>query len=84
MVAIHGFVSAVVYGASDFLGGLASRRMSALLASFIGFVVATVVATVALLIERPVWSTEAVVLGALAGVAGSIGTWALYASPSDR
>ena len=79
MVAILGFVSAVVYGASDFLGGLASRRMSALLASFIGFVVATVVTTVALLIERPVWSVEAVVLGALAGVAGSIGTWALYA-----
>jgi drug/metabolite transporter (DMT)-like permease len=79
MVAILGFVSAVVYGASDFLGGLASRRMSALLASFIGFIVATIVTAVALLIERPVWSTEAVVLGALAGVAGSIGTWALYA-----
>jgi drug/metabolite transporter (DMT)-like permease len=79
MVAILGFVSAVVYGASDFLGGLASRRMSALLASFIGFGVATIVTTVALLIERPVWSVEAVVLGAIAGVAGSIGTWALYA-----
>ena len=79
MVAILGFVSAVVYGASDFLGGLAARRMSALLASFIGFLVATVVTVVALLIERPVWSVEAVVLGALAGVAGSIGTWALYA-----
>ena len=79
MVAILGFVSAVVYGASDFLGGLASRRMSALLASFIGFVVATVVTTIAVLIERPVWSPEAVVLGAIAGVAGSIGTWALYA-----
>jgi drug/metabolite transporter (DMT)-like permease len=79
MVAILGFVSAVVYGASDFLGGLASRRMSALLASFIGFLVATVVTAVALLIERPVWSTEAVVLGSIAGVAGSIGIWALYA-----
>jgi drug/metabolite transporter (DMT)-like permease len=79
MVAILGFVSAVVYGASDFLGGLASRRMSALLASFIGFAVALAVTAVALVIEQPVWSTEAVVLGAIAGVAGSIGTWALYA-----
>jgi drug/metabolite transporter (DMT)-like permease len=79
VVAILGFVSAVVYGASDFLGGLASRRMSALLASFIGFSVAFVVTTVAILIERPVWSVEAVVLGALAGIAGSIGTAALYA-----
>jgi drug/metabolite transporter (DMT)-like permease len=79
MVAILGFVSAVVYGASDFLGGLASRRMSALLASFLGFMVAVVVSAVAVLIEQPVWSTDAVVLGAIAGVAGSIGTWALYA-----
>jgi drug/metabolite transporter (DMT)-like permease len=79
MVAILGFVSAVVYGASDFLGGLASRRMSALLASVLGFVVAAVVSAVAVLIEQPVWSADAVVLGALAGVAGSVGTWALYA-----
>lgn len=79
MVAILGFVSAVVYGASDFLGGLASRRISALLASFIGFAVAFVVTAVALVIEQPVWSTDAVVLGALAGIAGSIGTAALYA-----
>lgn len=79
MVAILGFVSAVVYGASDFLGGLAARRMSALLASFLGFVVAAVVSAVAVLIEQPVWSADAVVLGALAGVAGSVGTWALYA-----
>lgn len=79
MVAILGFVSAVVYGASDFLGGLASRRMSALLASFVGFVVATVVSAVAVVIEQPVWSVDAVVLGAIAGVAGSIGTLALYA-----
>lgn len=79
MVAILGFVSAIVYGASDFLGGLASRRMSALLASFLGFLVAVIVSAVAVVIEQPVWSTDAVVLGAIAGVAGSVGTWALYA-----
>jgi drug/metabolite transporter (DMT)-like permease len=79
MVAVLGFVSAVVYGASDFLGGLASRRMTAILASFVGFSVAFVVTAVAIVIEQPVWSMEAVVLGALAGIAGSIGTAALYA-----
>jgi drug/metabolite transporter (DMT)-like permease len=79
MVAVLGFVSAVVYGASDFLGGLASRRMSALLASGLGFLVAVVVSAVAVVIEQPVWSADAVVLGAIAGVAGSVGTLALYA-----
>jgi drug/metabolite transporter (DMT)-like permease len=79
MVAILGFVSAVVYGGSDFLGGLASRRMTAILASFIGFTVAFVVTAVAIVIEQPVWSMDAVALGALAGIAGSIGTAALYA-----
>jgi drug/metabolite transporter (DMT)-like permease len=53
--------------------------MSALLASFVGFVVAAVVSAVAVLIEQPVWSVDAVVLGAVAGVAGSVGTLALYA-----
>lgn len=79
-VAVLGFVSALLYGASDFLGGLASRRMSALLASTLGFGVAIVVAGVAVLVTNPVWSTEAVVLGIVAGICGSIGTWALYAA----
>lgn len=79
MVAILGLVSALLYGASDFLGGIASRRMSPLLASALAFAVAVVVGGVALAIERPVWSTDAVALGAVAGVLGAIGTWALYA-----
>jgi drug/metabolite transporter (DMT)-like permease len=79
-VAVLGFVSALLYGASDFLGGLASRRMTSLLASTLGFGVAVVVAGVAVLVTNPVWSTEAVVLGIVAGACGAIGTWALYAA----
>jgi drug/metabolite transporter (DMT)-like permease len=79
-VALLGFVSALLYGASDFLGGLASRRMTSLLASTIGFLVAVAVAGIAVLVTNPVWSTEAVVLGVVAGVCGAIGTWALYAA----
>ena len=79
-VAVLGFVSALLYGASDFLGGLASRRMTSLLASALGFGVAVVVAGVAVLVTAPVWSAEAVMLGIVAGVCGSIGTWALYAA----
>jgi drug/metabolite transporter (DMT)-like permease len=79
-VALLGFVSALLYGASDFLGGLASRRISSLLASTIGFLVAVVVAGVAVLATNPVWSAEAVVLGVVAGACGAVGTWALYAA----
>ncbi|WP_395641006.1 GRP family sugar transporter [Pseudolysinimonas sp.] len=79
-VAVLGFVSALLYGASDFLGGLASRRMTPLLASTLGFGVAIVVAGVAVLVTDPVWSREAVVLGIIAGACGAIGTWALYAA----
>ena len=80
MAAILGFLSAVIYGASDFLGGLASRRMSALLVSFVTFLVALVAVGVGVLIEQPVWSTQAVVAGVIAGVSGTIGQWAFFAA----
>ncbi len=79
MVAVLGLVSALLYGASDFLGGIAARRISPLLSSALAFAVAVAVGGVALAIERPVYSDDAVALGAVAGVLGAIGTWALYA-----
>lgn len=79
MVAVLGLVSALLYGASDFLGGIAARRISPLLSSALAFAVAVVVGGVALAVERPVFSDDAVVLGAIAGVLGAVGTWALYA-----
>jgi drug/metabolite transporter (DMT)-like permease len=79
VVAILGLVSAVVYGASDFLGGLAARRMSALLASTLGSAVAVVGAAIAVLVDRPVWTLQDAALAAVAGVLGAIGTWAFYA-----
>lgn len=80
MVALLGLSSAIIYGASDFFGGLASRRVSALLVSFLSTLLAAGIAAVALLVERPVWSAAAVTLGAVAGVLGAVGTWAFYAS----
>jgi drug/metabolite transporter (DMT)-like permease len=79
MIAALGLVSAIIYGASDFFGGLASRRMSALLASALGAVVAVVVSGIAVAVERPVWSPLDAALGALAGLLGGVGTWAFYA-----
>jgi drug/metabolite transporter (DMT)-like permease len=79
VVALLGLTSAVIYGASDFLGGLAARRISALLVTLGSSVVAFVLVGVAVLVERPVWSPSAVLLGAVAGVLGAIGMWAFYA-----
>ncbi|BDZ47138.1 DMT family transporter [Naasia aerilata] len=80
MVALLGLASALIYGASDFFGGLASRRVTSLLVCFLSSVVAVAIAAVALVIEDPVWSVDAVVLGIVAGVVGAAGTWAFYAS----
>jgi drug/metabolite transporter (DMT)-like permease len=80
VIALLGLSSALVYGASDFLGGLASRRMSALLVSFLSQLAALAIAAVATFASDPHWSASAVWLGIIAGVAGGIGTWAFYAS----
>ena len=80
MIALLGLSSALVYGASDFLGGLASRRITPLLVSFLSQLAALLIAAVATFVSTPHWSTSAVVLGIVAGFAGGIGTWAFYAS----
>jgi drug/metabolite transporter (DMT)-like permease len=79
MVAVLGLVSAVIFGASDFFGGLASRRMSPLLASGVGGVVSVTGAAIAVAIERPTWTLPDVLLSVGAGVLGGIGTWSFYA-----
>ncbi len=80
MIALLGLSSAIIYGGSDFFGGLGSRRISPLLVSFLAQLVALVIATVALVVSAPPWSSSAVILGAIAGIGGGIGTWAFFTS----
>lgn len=80
MIAFLGLTSALIYGASDFFGGLASRRITALVVSFISQIAALIIATIATLSSQQHWSTSAVVLGLVAGVGGGIGTWAFFTS----
>jgi drug/metabolite transporter (DMT)-like permease len=79
VVAALGLVSAVIFGASDFFGGLAARRMSPLLASAVGGVVSVAGAGIVVAIERPVWTVPDVLFSIGAGVLGGIGTWSFYA-----
>ena len=80
LTAAIGTFAALVFGAADFLGGLASRRSHPVL------VTATVATTglLALLALLPFvpgrWSPEAVLWGGLSGIAGCLAIALLYAS----
>jgi drug/metabolite transporter (DMT)-like permease len=71
--------AAVLYGSSDFGGGLASRRLGSLRVSIVGSAVATVLAwAVLILAGGPGPSLRAVAWGLASGLAGGAGTLVLY------
>jgi drug/metabolite transporter (DMT)-like permease len=74
------FVSSIFWGASDFAGGVSSRRATALSATLWSFVAATVASAVAIVVFPGTWSSAAVVAGAVAGALGLCGFLTLYAS----
>jgi drug/metabolite transporter (DMT)-like permease len=72
-------VAAVMYGSSDFGGGLASRRLGSLRVSVVGSAVAMVLAWATLILAGgPGPSLRAVAWGLAAGLAGGAGTLVLY------
>jgi drug/metabolite transporter (DMT)-like permease len=80
MIVLIGLASAIVYGVSDFFGGLGSRRISPLMVSLVSFAVAIVPIAVLTFVVGSVWSAEAVWLGLVAGLAGAVAIWAFYAA----
>jgi uncharacterized membrane protein len=80
LTVIIGISSALVFGAADFFGGLASKRMSAVLATAIAALVGLSVLLIALPLLGGTWSAPAVLLGALSGVSGATAIGLLYAS----
>lgn len=79
LTVIIGTTSALIFGAADFLGGLAARRMSAVLTTAIAAITGLGVFSLALPFFGGSWSGDAVVLGAASGVAGAIAIGLLYA-----
>jgi drug/metabolite transporter (DMT)-like permease len=80
LTAVLSLSGAIVYGAADFLGGLAARRVSALLATAIAAVAGLVVMLVALPVLGGTWAASDVAWGALSGVVGAVAIALLYAS----
>ena len=79
LAVLLGLSGALVYGAADFMGGLASRRISAIRVTALGGLSGLVLLVIAFPVIGGEWSTEAVWLGALSGVSGAAAIALLYA-----
>ena len=73
-------MSAVGYGVSDFVGGIASRHVAALRVVLVSYPVALALLTMLALGLGGELSTGAVVWGALCGVGQAFGVWWFYAA----
>lgn len=77
--AVFGLVGALVYGAADFFGGLAARRISAQLVTAVAAIAGLAVLLLALPFVGGEWTLPTVLWGALSGVSGAIAISLLYA-----
>lgn len=81
LTVLVGLTGALVYGAADFFGGLAARRINPMLVTAIAAVTGLVLLlAIGLPVFGGVWSQDAIVLGAVSGVAGAVAIALLYAS----
>jgi drug/metabolite transporter (DMT)-like permease len=78
LTVFFGLTGALVYGSADFIGGMASKRISALKVTAIGGVSGLVVLALLLPVLGGTWSTEALVLGTISGISGSAAIALLY------
>src|SRR3954471_17025076 len=72
LAALYGLSGAIVYGAADFFGGLSSRRLGALRTAGIAAVAGLAILLLAVPFLGAHWSADALLYGALSGVAGAI------------
>lgn len=79
LTAVFSLTGALVFGAADFLGGLAAKRISALLATAVAALSGVVLLLLALPLLGGEWTAHDVLWGAISGVVGCIGIALLYA-----
>ncbi|HEV7565913.1 MAG TPA: EamA family transporter [Microbacteriaceae bacterium] len=80
LTAVFGLTGALIFGAADFLGGLASRRISAVRVTALSATTGLVVLLIATTFVGGTWSSGAILWGALSGVSGALAISLLYAS----
>lgn len=79
LTAVFSLTGALVFGTSDFLGGLAAKRISAILATAVAAVVGFVVLAAAYPLFGGAWTAHDVWWGVVSGVSGAIAISLLYA-----
>jgi drug/metabolite transporter (DMT)-like permease len=79
LVVLVGMASALVFGSADFLGGLASKRISPVRVTALAAAVGLGVLLLAYPIVGGAWSWSAVFFGGLSGVSGALAISLLYA-----
>ena len=79
IVVLVGLSGALIFGAADFLGGLASKRISSIRVTAMAAVAGLVVLLLGLPIVGGEWSSEAMLYGAISGVTGAGAIVLLYA-----
>jgi drug/metabolite transporter (DMT)-like permease len=79
LVVLIGMSSALIFGSADFLGGLASKRISPLRVTAIAAAVGLVLLFALYPIVGGVWSPTALLFGGLSGVSGALAISLLYA-----
>lgn len=78
MAALLALLAAAAFGIGDFLGGLASRKISTVTVLTMTSITGVVVALPLLAIVGGVWSGSAVLFGTLAGIFGAAGLGLLF------
>jgi len=79
LTVLVGLTAALVYGSADFLGGLASKRMSSIRVTAIGAVSGLVALFAAEAFIGGRWSWEAMLYGGISGITGAVAITLLYA-----
>lgn len=79
LTAVLGLTGALIFGSADFFGGLAAKRISALLATAVAAFAGLVVLLLALPVIGGTWSESAIFWGGLSGVTGALAISLLYA-----
>ncbi|WP_110808532.1 EamA family transporter [Mycolicibacterium iranicum] len=77
---LSALIAALGYGVSDFVGGIASRRVAALRVVIVSYPLALILLTVVSSVAGGQLSTQAVLWGLLAGIAQAFGVWWFYAA----